>query len=51
MPADALAQQIMDRADELARFSEMPGGITRRYGTSPLSEVMDIAEGLSLIHI
>ena len=44
MPADALAQQIMDRADELARFSEMPGGITRRYGTPPLAEVMDIAE-------
>lgn len=45
MPADTLARQLMDRADELARSSEMPGGITRRYGTPQLAEVMDIADG------
>lgn len=45
MPADTLARQIMDRADELARYSELEGGITRRYGTKPLAEVMDIVDG------
>lgn len=45
MPADALARQLMDRADELSRYSEMQGGITRRYGTPQLAEVMDIADG------
>lgn len=45
MPATTFAQQLMERADELARHSEMPGGITRRYGTPQLAEVMDIADG------
>ncbi len=44
MPAETLARQLMDRADELARYSEMSGGITRRYGTPQLAEVMDIAD-------
>jgi allantoate deiminase len=45
MAAKTLARQIMDRADELARYSEMIVGITRRYGTSVLAGVLDIAEG------
>lgn len=45
MPADTLARLLMDRANELARYSEMQGGITRRYGTPQLAAVMDIADG------
>lgn len=45
MPSTELAHQIMSRADELATFSEMEGGITRRYGTPPLEEVFAIVEG------
>ncbi len=45
MSAETLARQLMDRADELARYSEMPNGITRRYGMPQLARVMDIADG------
>src|SRR5690606_7968043 len=38
-----LADQLMSRADELAAFSEMLGGITRRYGTPPLKSAMELA--------
>lgn len=38
-----LADQLMSRADELAAFSEMEGGITRRYGTPPLRSALDLA--------
>jgi allantoate deiminase len=38
-----LADQLMSRADELAAFSEMDGGITRRYGTPPLKSAMELA--------
>ncbi len=33
------AQTILDRCDQLARFSEEPGLIVRRYGTVPMREV------------
>ncbi|MDQ3525860.1 MAG: M20 family metallo-hydrolase [Chloroflexota bacterium] len=42
---DHLAAQLMKRADELATHTEAPGGITRRYGTPALAEVMEIVEG------
>ncbi|MBA2760303.1 MAG: Zn-dependent hydrolase [Chloroflexia bacterium] len=41
---DRLATQLMERADELATHTEEPGGITRRYGTPALAEVMEIVE-------
>lgn len=40
-----LAEQLMGRADELATHTEESGGITRRYGTPPLAEVMEIVDG------
>lgn len=43
MSFETLAEQIMTRADELVPYSEMEGGIARRYGTPQLRTVMDIA--------
>ena len=41
----SLATQLMERCDVLATHTEEPGRITRRYGTQPLAEVMDIVDG------
>ncbi len=42
---DRLAAELMRRCDELATHTEMPGGITRRYGTPALAEVFGIVDG------
>lgn len=44
-PIERLAAQLMERADLLATHTEEPGGITRRYGATPLATVMDIVDG------
>ena len=36
-----LAATLMDRCDELATHTEVPGTITRRYGTPALSALAD----------
>ena len=43
-PIGDLAEALMSRADELAAYTEEPGGITRRYGTEPLARVMEIVD-------
>jgi allantoate deiminase len=45
MSIESLANQLMTRTDELSTYSEMDGGITRRYGTPPLEAVFSIVEG------
>lgn len=40
-----LASTLMARADELATHTDIPGTITRTYGTPALAEVFTIAEG------
>lgn len=42
MVHDGLAQEVMARADELAVYSEMPGGICRRYGTPELRAAVEL---------
>ena len=39
-----LAATLMDRCDELATHTEIPGEITRRYGTPALAEVFAIVD-------
>lgn len=40
-----LANQVMQRADTLAMYSEMEKGIERRYGTPEMRAVLDIVGG------
>lgn len=40
-----LAATLMERCDHLATFTEEPGGITRRYGTPQLADVMAVVDG------
>jgi allantoate deiminase len=40
-----LAATLMARCDELATHTELPGTITRRYGTPALAEAMTLTEG------
>lgn len=44
MPFPELAQTIMTRADALAAFSEMRGGICRRYGTPEMADAVEQTE-------
>lgn len=43
MSHDLLAEEVMTRADELAAYSEMQGGISRRYGTPEMRRSLDLA--------